>query len=38
MSDRVKIAVIDDHQIFLDGVSLLVKSVDARFEVWGIKG
>lgn len=35
MSDRVKIAVIDDHQIFLDGVSLLVKSMDERFEVCG---
>ncbi len=35
MQGRIHIAVIDDHRIFLDGISLLVESMEDLFEVTG---
>ena len=33
MTDQVKIAVIDDHRIFLDGISLLIDGMEECFTV-----
>lgn len=35
MSGPVKIAIIDDHRIFLDGISLLVDGMEDAFDVVG---
>lgn len=35
LSDHTKIAVIDDHRIFLEGITLLVKGMSDIFEVEG---
>lgn len=35
MHGRIHIAVIDDHRIFLEGVSLLVEGMEDQFEVTG---
>ena len=33
MGDQIKIAVLDDHRMFLEGVSMLVSSLDERYSV-----
>lgn len=33
MTDQIKIAVIDDHRIFLDGISLLIDGMEEDFTV-----
>ncbi|WP_262694871.1 response regulator transcription factor [Kordiimonas aquimaris] len=35
MTEALKIAVLDDHRMFLEGISLVVKGMASRFEVEG---